>query len=1168
MYNYKKNISKNLSGIRVKLFLTVFFLLCLFSAQAQFTITEDFRGSGSPDIVIDENAYLTSGTEDVIGSGWLRLTKALGNQRGYAYVNKSFPSTMGLLIDFEYTMWRDITKNPASDNNYLGGGDGLSMYLFDATYGPGTFQTGFYGGSLGYANVWLGATNSSNRAGLTGGYLGLGFDSYGNYTFQTEGKPGGASGQRPNSISLRGRTTTTNPNTSPTTSLTNQYLSGISLTGTTPPFTITPIPNGTNPTPAGNKDQNIIDYNTIRSAVVGDANYGRPPQSLFYRRVQLEVIPTTANTYRIIVRWATSYDGAFTQLMDYTTTDLPPGLLKMGFAASSGGAVNYHEIRNLLITTPNNLRIIKKANKDILRSVPAGNNANEISYTIELVNDTNLPYTNASFVDELVDVDGNAIPATMFTMNPNLTVTGANNHSLVKISGQNRITGNITIPANTTAYVRVTGTLSVIPPSNILTNRVTVLPTGNDKDFDLSNNTAEINLPVIAENVDLLLQKTTIGAECIDATIGNTYEVNVINMGIEAATYRRTGSSNANNSKRRIVITKVIPAGYRYNDASTPGGFTTTAGTVTGNERWFRSPASIPSGVLTTPLTVTYVARGAADSDQTLAGGGTVMPYPIRYTIIPPANTSYIDQTSVEYRAAVSGSGTAYNGVNLESSYNPPNTANNTHSQTIYAIPPVPTLASATIYYCLGENASQLSASTTFPDATLTWYLNPGGTPVNVAPTPVTNTTGTTTYYVSQKRGNCESAQATINVIVLPTPTAGAIAGTQTTCSSGSTTTITSTTAGQATGWPTGTTIMYRWESSADGSTGWSAISGATSDTYSPGALITTTHYRRITIATIGTKSCTSAVTNTVVKTVNTVDGGAIAGDQTLCSGAFSQITSSTSGSSSVAVTYRWESSTTGTAGSWTTISGATAATYVPVNTVTTYFRRITISTVNSVACEAASNVVVKAVNSVAAGTITGNQTVCSGSSFSEITSTLGTGAGAITYRWENSATGTAGSWSTISAATAATYTPVNTTTTHFRRVTISTLNGVACEAISNVIIKTVNAVNAGVIAGNQDICTGVTPTQLTSTTNGSAPTGSNIAYRWESSTTGTGGWSTISNTNSATYTPVNTTTMYFRRVTVSTLNSVPCEAASNVITVAFKNCKMVTNPMIRQRTK
>src|SRR5690554_1656964 len=145
IFLYIKNPS-NIYKLKKILLLYGFLFLSLFS-YSQFTVSDDFRNQGGPDVVIggpggtDGVAYFTSGVIDPVGAGWLRLTNASGNQRGYAYIDRSFPSSLGLLIDFEYKMWRNTDA--------IGGGDGLSFFLFDATTNP--FAIGGYGGSLGYA---------------------------------------------------------------------------------------------------------------------------------------------------------------------------------------------------------------------------------------------------------------------------------------------------------------------------------------------------------------------------------------------------------------------------------------------------------------------------------------------------------------------------------------------------------------------------------------------------------------------------------------------------------------------------------------------------------------------------------------------------------------------------------------------------------------------------------------------------------------------------------------------------------------------------------------------------------------------------------------------------------------------------------------------------------
>ena len=129
-----------------------------------------------------------------------------------------------------------------------------------------------------------------------------------------------------------------------------------------------------------------------------------------------------------------------------------------------------------------------------------------------------------------------------------------------------------------------------------------------------------------------------------------------------------------------------------------------------------------------------------------------------------------------------------------------------------------------------------------------------------------------------------------------------------------------------------------------------------------------------------------------------------------------------------------------------------------------------------------------------------------------------GTGGGVITYQWQISTTGCAGSWSNIASATSATYdAPLVSVVTNFRRMATSTLNGVTCSANSNCLTVTPSGVNPGEIAGSQTLCTPFDPIAFTSTIAGSG--NGVITYQWQISTTGCdGAWSNIASATSATY--------------------------------------------------
>jgi large repetitive protein len=87
---------------------------------------------------------------------------------------------------------------------------------------------------------------------------------------------------------------------------------------------------------------------------------------------------------------------------------------------------------------------------------------------------------------------------------------------------------------------------------------------------------------------------------------------------------------------------------------------------------------------------------------------------------------------------------------------------------TIEATPAAP-LVTSPITYCQGATSTGLTAGGT----NLLWYANAtGGTGTITIPFPPTGSVGSTTYYVSQTVGNCESPRAAIVVNVIAPPAA------------------------------------------------------------------------------------------------------------------------------------------------------------------------------------------------------------------------------------------------------------------------------------------------------------------------------------------------------------------------------------------------------------
>ncbi|UPT69610.1 MAG: T9SS type A sorting domain-containing protein [Flavobacterium sp. JAD_PAG50586_2] len=551
---------------------------------------------------------------------------------------------------------------------------------------------------------------------------------------------------------------------------------------------------------------------------------------------------------------------------------------------------------------------------------------------------------------------------------------------------------------------------------------------------------------------------------------------------------------------------------------------------------------------------------------------------------------------SVNNNASITGDNTSGSGsINVGGSYVINNTLINTSTaaqNVTYTITPVsngcsgtpitviitvapdalPGTIASSQSICSGDDPAAFTQTAATGIGTLTYQWQ-SSSPTNAGPWnninlatantydagPLTQTTWYRRVVTSTYNGAaCSIATGNTVQVLVNSITPGTIGGTQTVCSPSA---IPITLTNLST--PTATAaISYQWErSTTDCNTGFSDITiNGTSATYIiPAGLTTTTYYRRKDISTTVTptsKSC-FAYTNCVTISVNNVTGGTIGSAQTLCGNnpaVFTEITASTG---TGILTYQWQSSTTGCSG-WSIIPGATTATYDPPGGLlaSTYYQRVTYSTLNSVQCSAASNCILVTINPVTSGTISGNRTVCYGgdpTGFTETVAATGGVGATFTYQWQIS-TNSSGPWSDISGAVNAAYDapgPINQTT-YFRRIATATLNSVSCSATSTFVTVSVNNVTASVIDGNQNVCN---PTDNPNAFTVTVPASGNgtLTYQWQSSTIGCSGpWSDISGATSAVYdSPAVTQTTYFQVRVTSTLNGVGCITFSNCLEIA-----------------
>lgn len=522
--------SKFLIIKRLLIFASIIFFAPLL--KAQFTITENFKGSSvASNIVLggDPNpASLTSGVFDPINNGWLRLTNDATDQRGYSYINTPFPSTLGIYIEFEYKTWR-------TRNDTYHGADGFSVFLLDANTSP--FRIGGFGGSLGYAQ-------RNAEQGLAGAYLGIGFDEYGNFAIASEGKKGGAGGTTvlPNSIVLRGPANHADP---------YRYLTSVKLGANAPVNGVT-----------------SIDYNTSTAT--------RPTDDNFFRRVRIYIEPIGvpgSPKYRIRVLWRTSPTGADTELLSYETTDEIPAMLKLGFGASTGGGFNYHEIRNLLITTTGGVRVKKEVDK--VNALPG----EELKYIINVYNEAATHVSNLVVNDIFEDQESDPIDLSDFHISSILfdnngktgnIATGFTSGTAKTTGFSNPFSTTLALEAGGVATFTITGTVQSALAGKDLHNSVE-LDVSNligFVDTDLTNNFSTVSTTILNPNVDLKIEKG-VDNSGIAISTGNTFTIVVSNV-----------SSVQKPAGVQVKVTDVIPAGLTFVNSTHSGWSRTNSGST------------------------------------------------------------------------------------------------------------------------------------------------------------------------------------------------------------------------------------------------------------------------------------------------------------------------------------------------------------------------------------------------------------------------------------------------------------------------------------------------------------------------------------------------------------------------------------------------------------
>lgn len=246
----------------------------------------------------------------------LHLTSAEPIQSAFIrYGAAPVPSAQGLSINFDFYAYGGT------------GADGIAFSLLDGSTSP--IRPGGLGGSLGYAPTISGAL----QPGIVGGYVGIGFDEFGNFSNASEGRTGGI-GQTPDSIAVRGSVATN-----------YAYLVG------------TP----TLPTSLDNSGAGATLENSRRNA-------------------QIDITPTGLLSVKVDLNSDGDYVDAGENAIDnfnlVGVNGALPATFRFGFAASTGNSTNNHAIGNFKVTTANKTPIPGDFTTDLVLS--GGNTVNPV----------------------------------------------------------------------------------------------------------------------------------------------------------------------------------------------------------------------------------------------------------------------------------------------------------------------------------------------------------------------------------------------------------------------------------------------------------------------------------------------------------------------------------------------------------------------------------------------------------------------------------------------------------------------------------------------------------------------------------------------------------------------------------------------------------------------
>jgi hypothetical protein len=277
--------------------------------SAQFFYNETCRYSTGQFNLYGNAVGYTAGfttNPDPEGDGWLRLVDNQSYQNGYVLLDETFPSSMGVSIEFDFKVW-------SSQYTSFGAADGFCVFLFNGDPMQ-PFSIGAAGASLGYYN-------------LQPAYLGIGIDEYGNFSLSSLSHISGGPGIRPNAVVIANAV--------------YQYVAGTAA--------------------------NLGSLNLSLSYPTNSPS--RPADAVYYRRIKIDIDPANNGGMAVTVSIRKNSNEDFINVIGpVNVAQIPPPLLRLGYNASTGAGYCFHEVRDVIIRTPGALSVYKSIGNPIYNS--------------------------------------------------------------------------------------------------------------------------------------------------------------------------------------------------------------------------------------------------------------------------------------------------------------------------------------------------------------------------------------------------------------------------------------------------------------------------------------------------------------------------------------------------------------------------------------------------------------------------------------------------------------------------------------------------------------------------------------------------------------------------------------------------------------------------------